>query len=107
MQRFPLVQSLDGLKAKSLSLMDPGAKVNPADAIGEIRCGEKLGAMLSQEAAAGRPVVLKLFQVNRADGVFLVAGELIPMPVATQEAVKSEYSQSAPPAGDKVSATEE
>jgi len=88
--RFPLVQSLDGLKSEQF--VDPEAGgIKPESVIGEVKIDGSLSELLLQEAEAGRPVVLRILPVRRLNGVFIIAGALSAIPVELVHVAGGEF----------------
>lgn len=78
MQRFPIVQNLDGLKASEFA--DPEARVDAANVVGRMELSDSLSGILIGAAEAGLPMILKIVPVRRHNGIFIVAAALSSVP---------------------------
>jgi len=78
MQRFPIVQNLDGLKASEFA--DPEARVDAANVVGRMELTDSLSGILIGAAEAGLPMILKIVPVRRQNGIFIVAAALSSVP---------------------------
>lgn len=103
MQRFPIVQNLDGLKA--FEFADPEARVDAANIVGRMELSDSLSGILIGAAEAGLPMILRIVPVRRQNGIFIVAAALSSVP-ADPVPVQAVAAEVVPIAGPDASLAE-